>query len=142
MGGFRKEMNIVFGLKGLSKRNDQELLNRNIEVINPNLYALKFSHIPYIKEIDYKPYEDIPAYHEPMRIDRANGIILINKDHAGYELVKNALVRAMSKPKNGQLERELLLLKKQKNKDKYTIFYESALMVELERRLYSEKAVL
>lgn len=132
----------MFGLKGLLRRNDRELLNRNIEVINPNLYALKFSHIPYIKEIDYKPYEDIPAYHEPMRIDRANGIILINKDHAGYELVKNALVRAMSKPKNGQLERELLMLKKQKNKDKYMIFYESALMVELERRLYLEKVVL
>lgn len=136
----------MLGLRKKLKQSNQELVNKNIEIINPSLYALRFSLIPFIKEIEYKPYDEIPAYQEPMRLDRSNGILLLNKDHAGYELVKDAALKAMSKRKNGQLERELLILKHKKNKDKYMIFYETALMVELERRVcqeaHSSKAVV
>lgn len=128
----------MFGLKRLYKTNNQEPMNKNIEVINLNLYALRFSLIPFIKEITYKPDEEIPAYQEPLRLDKGNGIILLNKDHAGYELLKDAMIKAMKKKNNGELERCLLLLKSRKNKDNGTIIYEAALRCELERRLYSE----
>lgn len=127
----------MFGLKRLVKGNDQEKINKNIEVINNNLYALRFGLIPFIKEIEYTPYEEIPQYEEPIRIDKANGVIILNKDHKGYELIKDAMIMAMNK-KNIQLEKNLLTLKRLKNKDNLQIILESAYTIELERRMYVE----
>ena len=52
-------------------------MNKNIEVINKHLWAVKFSLLPFIKEIEYRPVESIPIEEEPGRI--AEGGILILK---------------------------------------------------------------
>ena len=118
-------------------KKDNQKLNSNIEVINDSLYALKFSFIPYISEVKYKADKEFPAYQEPARLDKENGIILLNKDHAGYELIKDAFIRAMKKNGNN-LERDLLILKTKKDKTQIQVFYQCALECELERRLYAE----
>lgn len=64
-------------------------MNKNIEIIIPGkLAAVKFSWIPFIKEIDYTPDPEIPAYSESCRIT-GDGVLLLNKDLAGYDTLKS-----------------------------------------------------
>ena len=63
-------------------------MNKNIEFIIPGkLAAVKFSYIPFIGEIEYKPIDEIPAYTEAGRVTDG-GMILLNKDRPGYKMLK------------------------------------------------------
>lgn len=68
--------------------------NPNIEVINENLWAVRYSLIPLIPQIDYKPDPAIPLEHLPSQIS-PNGILLLNKDFKWYEILQKNAVIAM-----------------------------------------------
>lgn len=73
-------------------------MNKNIEFIIPNkLAAVKFSYIPFISEIDYKPDPDTPAYTEDLRITD-QGVLLLNKDRPGYDVLQKIFRQVVPLP--------------------------------------------
>lgn len=107
-------------------------MNHNIEVINENLWAVRFSLIPFIKEIEYVSDEIIPAYQEPCRMTNA-ALLILNKDNKGYELLKDIMTKVMKKS-DRQLKKELNLNMVLKKKDIFKTLYSFALRTEMERR--------
>lgn len=79
--------------------------NPNIEVINKNLWAVRFSLIPFIPQISYKPDPSVPLEQVPGQFG-PDGIMILNKDFKHFELVKKA-TEAVMKLKNRQIEKEL-----------------------------------
>lgn len=114
-------------------------LNPNIEIINPDLWAVRFSFIPYINEIDYKPDDKIAAYKEPGRITN-DGLLIINKDYAGYPILKDLFPKLMKK-KDRKLVKELNNALKAANKTEWENLYASMIQVEMERRIKRRKGV-
>ena len=107
-------------------------MNKNIEVINKNLIAVRFSLIPLIKELDYKPDESIPLNMHP-GVNSENGILILNKEYPWYELLKEWMPKLMKK-KDKQLNKEIKATKFLKNMTDWQVVYASMLQVELERR--------
>jgi hypothetical protein len=107
-------------------------LNKNIEVINKNLWAVKFSFLPFISEIDYKPDPDIPAYEEFGRATN-DGILILNKDYAGFNILKEHIPKVMKK-KDKQLKKEIKASQALKNKTDWQNVYYAMLQIEAERR--------
>lgn len=105
-------------------------MNKNIEVINEHLWAVKFSYIPYINEIEYKADPDTPAYTEPARL-ADDGLLILNKDYKGYNIMKATFIKIM-KMSDKQLNFEIEHFKE--NKSKYQIIYAVLLPCEAERR--------
>lgn len=107
-------------------------VNQNIEVINKHLWAVKFSFLPFISEIDYKPDSEIPAYEEFGRVTN-DGLLILNKDYPGYKIFKEWLPKLMKK-KDKQLNKEIKAAQALKNKTDWQIVYALMLHVESERR--------
>lgn len=107
-------------------------MNHNIEIINKNVAALKFSLIPFIKEIEYTPDNYFPEYEEPIRITDI-GLIILNKDYEQYELLKDIMIKVMKKS-DRQIKKYLELNMDLKQTDNIKIFYLFAYNTELERR--------
>lgn len=107
-------------------------MNQNIEVINPHLWAVKFSFIQFISEIAYKPDPEIQPYEEPGRITN-DGLLILNKDHPGFPILKDLFPKLMKK-KDRQLKKELNNSLLMKNKTDWQNLYASMLQVEAERR--------
>ncbi len=114
-------------------------MNQNIEVINEHLWAVRFSYLPFIAEIDYLPDPTVPIYEEPGRITN-DGLMLLNKDNRGYPMLKDMFPKLMKKS-DKQLKRELITGNKLKNKNAYQTLYAAMLQVEQERRLKIRKGV-
>lgn len=114
-------------------------MNKNIEIINDNLIAVKFSMIPWIKEIDYKPDGVIPAHEEFGRVT-SDGVLLLNKDYPGFKIFKEWMPKLMKK-NDKQLKKEIKAGKELNNKTDWQTAYSAMLQVEFERRL-KEKAVI
>lgn len=112
-------------------------MNHNIEVINEHLWAVRFSLIPFIKEIEYTPDEIIPAYQEPCRVAN-DGLLILNKDYKGYELLKGIMLKVIKKS-DRQIKKELRLNVILKNKDIFKTVYVFALKTEEERRGKKER---
>ncbi len=107
-------------------------MNQNIEVINKHLWAVKFSFLPFISEIDYKPDAEIPAYEEFGRVTNG-GLLILNKDYPGFQIFKDWFPKLMKK-KDKQLNREIRAAQVLKNKNDWQIAYSAMLQVEAERR--------
>lgn len=107
-------------------------MNKNIEVINKDLLAVKFSLLPFIKEIDYTPDEEIPAYEEFGRVT-GEGILILNKDYPAFRIFKEWMPRLMKK-KDKLLNKEIKATEALKNKTDWQVAYSAMLQVELERR--------
>lgn len=107
-------------------------MNQNIEVINNHLWAVRFSFLPYISEIDYKPDSEVPAYEESGCIIN-NGVLLLNKEHPGFEILKDYFPKIMNKT-DKQLKKELNNANLIQNKTDWQNLYHSLLQVESERR--------
>ncbi len=107
-------------------------MNHNIEVINPKLLALRFSLIPFIKEIEYKKDDNIESYKEPFRITQ-EGKIVLNKDNKLYEIIKPRIIEVM-KFKDKKLNKKLSELKKIKKPSPNQLSYTFAMQIEFERR--------
>ena len=90
-------------------------MNQNIEVINDKLWAVKFSFIPFIKEIDYIPVKEIAMFEEPARITN-DGLLLLNKDNRGYPICKDMFIKLTNKT-DKQLKKERVQALKLKNKN-------------------------
>lgn len=107
-------------------------MNHNIEVINKNLWAVRFSLIPFIKEIEYISDKHIPAYEEPIRITK-DGLMILNKDHKGYSLLKNIMI-VIIKKSDRKIKKEINKNDSLNNEDTFKILYTFCLKGELERR--------
>ncbi len=107
-------------------------MNQNIEVINKHLWAVRFDHLPFISEIDYKPDPGIPAYEEFGRVTN-DGVLILNKDYPGFRILKEWIPKIMRK-KDKQLLKEVKASKVLKNKTDWQTVYSSMLQVESERR--------
>ena len=96
--------------------------NPNIEVINKNLWAVHFSLIPLIPQINYKPDPSIP-----------DGIMVLNKNFKHFELVKRT-TKAVMKLKPRQIRKELDNLHRFPTNQPLQVIYRYCLLTELERR--------
>ena len=106
--------------------------NPHIEVLNKNLWAVRFSLLPYIPQISYKPDPSIPLEQVPGQFG-PDGIMVLNKDFKHFELVKKAM-EAVMKLKPRQIRKELDDLAKTHSYQPLPVIYRYCLMAELERR--------
>lgn len=81
-------------------------MNKNIEIINDNLIAVKFSMIPWIKEIEWKPDYSIPLEEQFGSISE-DGVLILNKDYRGYKLISKEILKIMK-----NTDRKLIKIKK------------------------------
>lgn len=108
------------------------ILNQNIEVINKDLWAVKFSFLPFISEIDYKPDDEVPTHEDSGRITN-DGILILNKDYVGFNILKEHFPKVMKK-KDKQLKKEIKASQALKNKTDWQMVYYAMLQIEAERR--------
>lgn len=79
--------------------------NPNIEIISKNLWAVRFSLIPFIPQISYTPDPEVAIEQVPGQFG-PDGIMILNKDFKHFELVRKA-TRAVMKLKPRQIMKEL-----------------------------------
>lgn len=108
------------------------MMNPHIEVINDKLWAVRFSLLQWIKDIDYKPDPEIPMNEELVRISK-EGITILNKDHKAYSLVKKFLPKLMKKSSK-ELSKELDRCALIANKQLSDYVYRLTVMLEIQRR--------
>lgn len=106
--------------------------NPNIEIINKNLWAVRFSLIPMIPQISYKPdpedkLETLPGQLSP------DGIMLLNKDHRLYERIRKTTLIAMGL-NDRVLKKEIAEFSKIPAKNPGHVIYLYCLRAEVERR--------
>lgn len=106
--------------------------NPHIEVLNKNLWAVRFSLLPYIPQIRYKPDPEVPVEQVPGQFG-PDGIMVLNKDFKHFELVKKA-TEAVMKLKPRQIEKELDSLRRSPPNQPLQVIYRYCLLAELERR--------
>ncbi|WP_050618735.1 hypothetical protein [Intestinimonas massiliensis (ex Afouda et al. 2020)] len=106
--------------------------NPNIDIINKNLWAVRFSLIPFIPQISYNPDPSIPLEQVPGQFG-PDGIMILNKDFKHYELVKKA-TEAVMKLKSRQINKELDSLHHSPANQPLQVIYRYCLLAELERR--------
>ena len=111
--------------------------NPNIEVINKNLWAVHFSLIPLIPQINYKPDPSIPLEQVPGQFG-PDGIMVLNKNFKHFELVKRT-TKAVMKLKPRQIRKELDNLGRFPANQPLQVVYRYCLMAELERRKVVKK---
>lgn len=106
--------------------------NLNIEIINKNLWAVRFSLIPFIPQISYEPDPDVPVDRVPGQL-APGGLMILNKDYRQYERVKRASVSAMNL-KTRQINKELDDLARDPVNSPMQVIWRYCLLAELERR--------
>lgn len=110
--------------------------NSNIEIINKNLWAVRFSLIPYIPQLSIthkEGTEAAPSMDDLELTFTPDGKTVLNKDHKYYTYFRQAAISAM-KLKPRQIRKELADLAKQPVNKPMPIIYRYCLMAELERR--------
>lgn len=112
-------------------------MNQNIEVINKHLWAVKFSFLPFISEISYKPDSEIPLEEQFGSISD-DGVIILNKDYKGYTILRDNLYRVMSDT-NRNLKKKKKYLEGKKGKSLWESFYLTMVNIELVRRKLIDK---
>lgn len=106
--------------------------NPNIEIINKNLWAVRFSLIPFIPQISYKPDPNVPVDRVPGEM-APGGLMILNKDYRQYERVKRATISAMNL-KTRQINKELDDLARDPVNSPMQVIWRYCLLAELERR--------
>lgn len=106
--------------------------NPNIEIINKYLWAVRFSLIPFIPQISYKPDPSVPLEQVPGQFG-PDGIMILNKDYRYFEIVKKGAESVM-KLKTRQIEKELNSLRRSHSNQPLQVIYRYCLLAELERR--------
>ncbi|WP_096230491.1 hypothetical protein [Thermoanaerobacterium sp. RBIITD] len=110
-------------------------MNKNIEIINENLWAVNFHHLRYIKDLPY-------TCNDPDSLDKVasltdNGIIVLNKSHEIYPTLKQLFPRLMQ-----NTDKELLMkidYMQDKNRDGYDRVYKYCLNAVLKRRMVKKQ---
>ena len=106
--------------------------NPHIEVINKNLWAVRFSLIPLIPQISYKPDPEIPLENLPGQLS-PDGIMVLNKDFKFYEKMRQISLTVM-KMKNQVILKEIVDMGKVPANTLVHVLYQYGLKAELERR--------
>ena len=109
--------------------------NPNIEIINKDLWAVRFSLVPLIPQINIIHREDTPAadLNKLELTFSPDGIILLNKDCKWYELFKKAMISAM-KLKPWQIRKQLAARSPKEDRSPMQIISRYCMTAELERR--------
>lgn len=99
---------------------------------------MRFSLIPYIPGIDYKPDPNVPSWDEWGSLTD-HGLLLLNKDNENYLYVRVGCPKLMKKTKK-QLKRDFQGIKKLKNKSPLHELHFYMYQCEIERREKVKKA--
>ena len=110
-------------------------MNRNIEAINHDLWAVDFNLLHYIHELGYAGSYD--HLDEKIASFTQDGKIVLNKSHAACSDLKMLLQRLM-KNKDQDLKKKIIEMRS-KNRDPTEEFYLFALDLELKRRSISKE---
>ena len=105
-------------------------MNKNIEVINDYLWAVRFSLLQYIKEIEYN--SEIPLTEDPFRLSK-EGILVLNKDYKAYPLLKEFLPKVMKRSR-AELLKELERTASSKMESLRNCVYHISVLLEVQRR--------
>ena len=109
-------------------------MNKNIEVINNNLWAVRFSYVPQITELEYtrelNDLEAAAAYTD-------DGKLILNKQHEIYSTLKAMVLQIM--PNSDQELAAKVNVMQSKDHDSYDRFYIFVLETEIKRRTIAEK---
>ena len=111
--------------------------NPNIEIITPDLWAVRFSLIPMIPQIDFEMKIDIPIRNLPGQLSHS-GVMVLNKDFVFYPDMKK-VYQSVMRMKNRELRQRVIKMQKTKI-DVSTVsglmlnLWKFALQIELERR--------
>lgn len=106
--------------------------NPNIEIINANLWAVRFSLIPLIPQISYTPDPEIPLERLPSQLS-PSGILLLNKDFKWFEILRRHSVSVMSLT-TGKIKKEVVKKGRDPAKNPTEALYQYCLQAELRRR--------
>ena len=111
--------------------------NPNIEIINPNLWAVRFSLIPLIPQISFNPKFDVPLNNVPGQIS-PSGVMVLNKDFILYPDFKK-MYHSVMRMKNRELRQQhLKMWKAEVDTDTISGLMQNllkfALQIETERR--------
>lgn len=107
--------------------------NPNIEIINENLWAVRFSLMPLIPQISgYTPDPEIPLEHLAASLSHS-GILLLNKDFKWFEILQKNSIIAM-KLTTKQIKKEISKKGRVPAKTPAAAIYQYCLKAELERR--------
>lgn len=106
--------------------------NSNIEIINKNLWAVRFSIISLIPQISYKPDPEILLENLPGQLS-PDGIMVLNKDFKFYEKMRQITLTVM-KMKARVIRKEIIAMGKVPANNPVHVLYQYGLKAELERR--------
>lgn len=111
--------------------------NSNIQAINKNLWAVRFSLVPLIPQLSVTGYKDLP--NQAFAFDDS-GVVLLNSEHRAYPMITKELKKIM-RMSNRKINRELLNISRCPNKRPEQLFRYACLHVELGRRKCIEAGV-
>ena len=101
-------------------------MNKNIEVINENLWGVNFQHLHLIQELEYSGSVD-----EAASITN-DGIIVVNAGHESYITLKYFFLRMMKKTDQELIQHEQYM--KDKDRDGYDRIFKYCVDAEIKRR--------
>jgi hypothetical protein len=109
-------------------------MNKNIEVINNSLWAVRFSYVPQIAELGYTG--DLNGL-EAAAAFTDDGKLVLNKQHEIYPTLKAMMLRIM--PNSDQELAAKVDVIQSKEHDSYDRFYMFVLNTEIKRRTIAAK---
>lgn len=112
-------------------------MNQNIEVINQQLWAVRFNYLRYMPELGYSGnYDDAD---QKTACYTNDGKLVLNKSHEAYHELKQLIQRIM-KNNDRELENKIAYMRS-KVRDPFDEMYLFALDLEVRRRLISKEYV-
>ena len=112
-------------------------MNPNIKIINPHLWAVRFSWLQWIPDITIELNPAIPVEHEVYRI-LPNGVMLLNLDNSIYPLYEEQFP-IFQKKKVKELRHRRDVLQKVETKNYGQELYLLICSAELKRRKFERK---
>ncbi|MGI5962481.1 MAG: hypothetical protein ACOX7N_02045 [Lawsonibacter sp.] len=106
--------------------------NPNIEIINGNLWTVRFALIPLIPQISYKPDPEVPLVDLPGGLT-PDGLMILNKDFKFYDKLLKITQNVM-KMKDRVIRKEIIEMGKAPANNVVHVLYQYSLKAELERR--------
>ena len=107
-------------------------MNPNINIINPHIWAVRFSWLDWIQDIQIERNPAIPPYKEMARTTK-EGIIILNIDFQYYHRAKAGFLELQRRSLR-QLNESWDALHSLQNKNAIQIMYQAMLTLEIDRR--------
>lgn len=113
--------------------------NPNIEIINKYLWAVRFSLIPMIPQLSYKPDPEVPLEQLPGQLT-PDGLMILNKDFKFYEKMLK-ITKTVMKMKDRVIRKEIIEMGKAPVNNPVGVMYQYCLKAELERRRVRKESI-